>query len=541
MRIVLFLLSVTLLSLKGFSQTDTLHIYYRGLETKILDSTEAKIAKWAKSLNGKKVDIEVISYYNDAQFKKYSQERCDELFIIVNRKARELIHITFIGPKKGAKSQRSMADIVYRPQGSVPPPVVEEKKKTEKAAKTGGAVVVAGEAGEAKKTEKPEKAVKEEKKTEKSAKKEEEKSSEKKKEKTEGVATEETKGKEKDKKKKEEGKAKEKEENKELAKNEEVKEEETAEEKAAEASGKYPAKRTSPKIGIDAEDVALVKSARIILTTSSASKVNDKILREAVKNFWTFNQNISVLPYDSAADMAKKDETILLMFITKIITETVTHSSGRSTEATTRGVMIEKGKKKPVYTGFFPLMDGEKPVTQEMVNFAVAAMNCLFTNMDAQGIKKMRNINIAYEKESKQLKDRTLLIASNLLSKKVKVEEIGTHYHGKFEVVEYSKLIDAINNKKPFAYVLSVPFNLGGQIRYYDYLMDAETGKVYYIKQPSSAPVLSIPDPLGNVHDVGNNNRITTKDLEKYNKAFEKKDEKDKEEAEEEKPKEGEK
>jgi hypothetical protein len=112
-RIVFILFATLLFSLKGFSQSDTLHIYYRGLETKVLDSTEAKIAKWAKSLNGKKVDIEVISYYNDAQFKKYSQERCDELFIIVNRKARELINITFIGPKKGAKSQRSKADIVY--------------------------------------------------------------------------------------------------------------------------------------------------------------------------------------------------------------------------------------------------------------------------------------------------------------------------------------------------------------------------------------------------------------------------------------------
>lgn len=112
-RFLLVLLGLTLLSFNAFAQSDTLHIYYRGLETKILDSTEAKIAKWAKSLNGKKVDIEVIAYYNDAQFKKYSQERCDELFIIVNRKARELINITFIGPKKGAKSQRSMADIVY--------------------------------------------------------------------------------------------------------------------------------------------------------------------------------------------------------------------------------------------------------------------------------------------------------------------------------------------------------------------------------------------------------------------------------------------
>ncbi len=35
------------------------------------------------------------------------------MFIILNRKARDLITITSNAPKKGAKSQRSTVDIVY--------------------------------------------------------------------------------------------------------------------------------------------------------------------------------------------------------------------------------------------------------------------------------------------------------------------------------------------------------------------------------------------------------------------------------------------
>ncbi len=152
-RIALLLCLSILFFQNGITQTDTLHLYYRGLETKIQDSTEAKIAKWAKSLNGKKVDVEVLAYYNDAQFKKYSQERSDEIFIVINRKARDLINIKFIGPKKGAKSQRSMADIVYTYQGSTPAPVAEEKKKketkSEAAVGVGAAVGVAAGAAAA--------------------------------------------------------------------------------------------------------------------------------------------------------------------------------------------------------------------------------------------------------------------------------------------------------------------------------------------------------------------------------------------------------
>ena len=95
------------------SQTDTLHLYYQGLQTKTLDSNEAKVGAWAKTFKGKHVDVQVLCYYEKAEYKKYSQERSDEMFIILNRKARDLITITSNAPKKGAKSQRSMVDIVY--------------------------------------------------------------------------------------------------------------------------------------------------------------------------------------------------------------------------------------------------------------------------------------------------------------------------------------------------------------------------------------------------------------------------------------------
>jgi len=103
---------------------DTLHIYYQNLNTKIVDTNETKIKKWAKSLGGKKVDLQVLCYYNDKEFKKYSQERSDELFLVLNRQARDLINITSNGPVKGAKSQRSKVDIVYTFQGQAPAPAV---------------------------------------------------------------------------------------------------------------------------------------------------------------------------------------------------------------------------------------------------------------------------------------------------------------------------------------------------------------------------------------------------------------------------------
>lgn len=98
----------------GFAQSDTLHLNYNGMQTAPHDTTVAKIDKWVKSLNGQHVDISIVAYYSMSKFKEAAVSRTDELFLILNRKARSLITIESQEPKKGANSQRSRVDIVYK-------------------------------------------------------------------------------------------------------------------------------------------------------------------------------------------------------------------------------------------------------------------------------------------------------------------------------------------------------------------------------------------------------------------------------------------
>lgn len=115
----------------GRSQSDTLHLYYVQTQTTISDSTGKKIDRWVKSLNGKHVDINVVAYYSKLEYKKFAQQRADELFLVLNRKARALITIESIGPKKGENSQRTTVDIIYHLTGTpaVLAPKVEVAKK----------------------------------------------------------------------------------------------------------------------------------------------------------------------------------------------------------------------------------------------------------------------------------------------------------------------------------------------------------------------------------------------------------------------------
>ena len=97
------------------AQSDTLHIYYTGVDTMLRDSNETMMRKWTKGLKGKKTNIQVIAYYSDEAFKNDAQKRAGDLSRMLKRKAPRVINITFIGLAKSPALQRPKVDLIYTP------------------------------------------------------------------------------------------------------------------------------------------------------------------------------------------------------------------------------------------------------------------------------------------------------------------------------------------------------------------------------------------------------------------------------------------
>lgn len=95
-------------------QNDTLHLNYHYTQNTAHDTTQKKIDKWIKSLNGKHVNIDIIAYYHKSEFKPAAVSRTEDLFIVINRKARNQVTIDNMEQRKGKNSQRTLVDIVYR-------------------------------------------------------------------------------------------------------------------------------------------------------------------------------------------------------------------------------------------------------------------------------------------------------------------------------------------------------------------------------------------------------------------------------------------
>jgi hypothetical protein len=514
-----------LLSFYGtlYSQKDTVHIYYRGLATDLVDSNDVKLTNWAKSLKGKHWDVEIYSYYDNSDFKKYMAERAENLNLVVIRKARDFITIKFMGPVKGKKSQRNVANVVYTP--SIDAAVAQasqankEEKKEEKKEK---------EKGEKEKVATNKMKKEEQKKQEVDKKTADKEKGGKKDSGTEKLASDNSSNNEpvadtKSKRGKED-------------KNKKESKEEEEEEDGG--NSKIPRHRDAGNpFSLSDDEVATIKNARIIpAMIGNASE--DSVLMRALAAHWTFNKPDVPMPYGDAVELAKKDKNTLLMFNVKIRTQSVTHSSGGRRIAISKALVLQQGKYKIVLANFFPT-DENFESTQPMVNFAMSAMNCQLTNMDQQKISKVKRINTPYEKDAEKLKERTLLIPREWLGKGLEMEDIGKVYHGNFEVVDFKTFQDAIMEKKDRAYVVPTPVSMAGNLTYYDYLVDAKTGTVYYILQPAMFSNMakvagpSLPGTYAKIHDLAHNERISRKNLEKYNRAFEKKGDKDDDEQKE--------
>lgn len=133
-----FIVLLSLCFFRGISQkVDTLHLIYHHTQNKAHDTTLKHIDRWIKSLNGTHMDITVVGYYPSSNFKPFAQERVDEMFLILNRKGRELFTFGEFAAKKGKDYQRTTVDIIYTPTGgaAAAAKIEAEKKAADDAAK----------------------------------------------------------------------------------------------------------------------------------------------------------------------------------------------------------------------------------------------------------------------------------------------------------------------------------------------------------------------------------------------------------------------
>jgi hypothetical protein len=447
-----------MLSGKMISQTDTLHLYYVQVKTTLEDSAAAKIDKWVKKLNGQHVDIDVVAYYSKPEFKKYAQQRCDDLFLILNRKARAVITIKSIAPKSGKNSQRSTVDVIYRATLSPEAAAAAAAKEKEEAAKKKEAEKLASkEKSEKEKSDKDgSKDVKTKSKTD-VVKEEQEKDKGKKKE---GKDSDEGKGKkgDDDDKGKKDGKG----------------------DGDDQDYGQASSRQYNDGYAISDDEVQFIKRAKLVVAQTGRKDVDQNLLF-AVKEFWDFSKNPVALPYDEVRKSNKenkKDSIAIISFI-----QVKTWFEKKTGPVTIKmpyfgyAVCIETGRGHTLLKQFINKVSGQPPSLAALAA-AVSYMNDICKIMDENKLPKSSKVDPIYDSRVPELKQRTLYISEKQIHPKLPIEDISQYYTSPYKIVTQEELENAILEKKDvaYAYVVLTP---NPQHTCFHYLIDAKTGRVY--------------------------------------------------------------
>jgi len=446
-RSLALLIMILFFVLPGLAQ-DTLHLVYHHTQIKPHDSTEARIEKWAKNLNGQHMDIEVVAYFHKPEFRKFAQQRCDELYLVLNRKARALITIQSIGPKKGKDFQKTTVDIIYKK--SLSPAEAAEIAAKEKAKKD------EAKAEEAKKKE-----------AEKSTKESGKKDDDKTKSKTE-VAQEQT----------EKGDKKGKEDKKKDSGDKKGKDDEDDADYGQASSRSINWGSSTMTL----DELKYVRGGKFVVAQSGNQKV-DASLYAAVKQFWNFNPNVVQMPYADAIKEGKankKDTITILSFSQVKVWHTEKHAG--ITIKILRigyGVLVENSKGKILMYQPIPKEKG-RGANQIDFTFGVSFLNNLCKLMNDNNLSKSGKADEFYDLRAPDLKDKTLYIAEHQLNKNLPREEVQMHYPYPVSIVSDNAWEEAIYQRKNVAYVMVVLLPTNPKL-FAHYIMDAATGETFIV------------------------------------------------------------
>jgi hypothetical protein len=471
---------------QGFSQ-DTLHLDFKATQTVPDKVIEDKIVAWGKTLNGKKQDINIVAYYHKGEFKKFAEERLQEMFLSVNRKVRELVTIKTQEAKKGEDYQRTRVDIIHWAEGSDPKTMADKKKAEEKAAKE----------AEKKKKDEEEKLAKEAKDKEAKDKK---------------GSSSSTTAKKDDKK----------EDKKAIDKKAEEAEKKAQEQRNKERLAKYgfrPTKSSGQGDMVKQSEVQTLKTAKIIIAQFGVKEIDD-MMESSIKKFFTFNTNFDVMPYMEAKAEAKKDpDHVFVMFVTGVSSKSLPHDRDDKTTPLWKEqyrnisggafLVIENAKGGVMANCYLPSFE-DGGITEEIVGFGCEAISSMLKTMDEKQMGSNLKLESTYLKDAPALKDKILYIPEGWLSPKFDKDAIKSIYTGQFEIVSYEKWRDAILNKEDVGYAIVVPKPVGGGYVYQHFLVNAKSGKVYAICYPRVATSAS----------KSNTGYINEKNVKRYNDAI---------------------
>lgn len=250
----------------------------------------------------------------------------------------------------------------------------------------------------------------------------------------------------------------------------------------------------------------------------------NKDIQEGFKNSWTFSNQISFISKNELNDYESGNNSGKYAYIKldRDIGKSMSPLKSQGTITTFRYSIYVMGKVKPVYSFMYqdlPNSADFKFISQQIQNYLVKRENL------KAGKKSRKELKREFENNAKKLKDKTLLLDKNDLSKDL-IKQINKLYKFEFKLTSKEDIDSAILNNNDIAYLKIVPlyqatdtYGSGNtqvknsKLIYIQYVMDASNGDILTFVQPATFGI-------GGATNKDSNNKMTVKDLKNVIKSI---------------------
>lgn len=257
-----------------------------------------------------------------------------------------------------------------------------------------------------------------------------------------------------------------------------------------------------------------IKQGRVIVALTEDEQLNN-VWKAAIEDRWKYTEIIDYVPEEDAFAKLKAGEVDYVLFLdTKVVARSRNYKRGEYIYVYRNegmAIALRTGKRANAAIQYIPPFGEDNEYAEAFINFGIDAFQYQFETMIKKELKSNVNLYAKYNENGNELKDKTLLVLSEWIHKKITIEKVKEIYKGKIEAVPFSDWKETIMERQEGkAYVVVVPIPLGNKYVYFHYLMDAVSGKILGMGQPKVSF-----GAFG--YSKGNSGFVNEKNLEVYN------------------------
>ncbi|OJJ18798.1 hypothetical protein BKI52_24830 [marine bacterium AO1-C] len=257
------------------------------------------------------------------------------------------------------------------------------------------------------------------------------------------------------------------------------------------------------------EALDIKRRVLLIPIVKGKGKKNSEMFQQLVKKYWTFNESIEYVPAAKVKGMMKKDKAKYALLTYSVFTEWAIRKTRNPLYNERSKLMRSKYTRDPYVANTIATLmitlNGRKSLikTNLSANYSLER-NTIYGLMQLQYLlnylvenPKHRSLATFYRRQAPkngpELKNKTLLIDKELLSKKLDIAKIKDYYPFPYKLADAPMIDEALKTRSDqYAFIHIASIESGRGAMHIQFISSTKDGKIYLYVAPRAFSIAGL-------------------------------------------------